>query len=97
MENSALMLHVPVFGIGLVIVVFTLLSAIRTFVLPRGDNVWLTRVVFRAVALGFRWRALKATTYHQRDRVMAMFAPIALLLTPVVWVVLVVRVVRLPV
>jgi hypothetical protein len=82
-------LHILVFGIGLTIVVFTLLSAIRTFVLPRGDNVWLTRMVFRAVALWFRLRTRKATTYEQRDRLMAMFAPIALLLTPVVWLILV--------
>lgn len=89
MDISTLGLHILVFGIGLTIVIFTLLSAIRTFVLPRGDNVWLTRMVFRAVALWFRLRTRKATTYEQRDRLMAMFAPVALLLTPVVWLILV--------
>ena len=37
--------------IGLYIVIGTLISAIKTFVLPRGVNVWLTRIVFWVVGL----------------------------------------------
>ncbi len=77
------------FVLGWAIVGYTLLSAIRTFVLPRGDNVSLTRFVFRRIAAVFRWRAHKATTYADRDRVMALYAPITLLVLPVVWIALV--------
>jgi hypothetical protein len=74
-----------VFALGAVIVVWTLSSAIRSFVLPRSDNVFLTRIVsqviFRLFALRLRW----ARTYEQRDRIMAFFSPVALLALPVVW------------
>ncbi|MBP6806483.1 MAG: hypothetical protein KA362_20400, partial [Chloroflexi bacterium] len=49
--------------IGLYIVIGTLISAIKTFVLPRGVNVWLTRIVFWVVGFFFRVRAKKARTY----------------------------------
>lgn len=88
-DLAAPVFRILVFLFGLAIVLYTLLSAIRTFVLPRGDNVWLTRMIFRAVSRLFRWRARKATTYEQRDRVMAMYAPITLLLMPVVWLILI--------
>jgi len=74
-----------VFALGAIIVVWTLASAIRSFVLPRSDNVFLTRIVsqaiFRLFALRLRW----ACTYEQRDRIMAFFSPVALLSLPVVW------------
>jgi hypothetical protein len=79
-----------VFGLGLWIVFYTLMSAIRAFVLPRGDNVPLTRYTFRWVARPFLWRASKAATYAERDRVMALFAPVTLLVLPVVWIILVI-------
>jgi hypothetical protein len=81
--------HSLAFLIGLGIVGGTLMSAVRTFVLPRGDNNWLTRQVFISVGQLFAWRVKKVTTYRDRDRVMALYAPISLLLLPVVWLVLV--------
>ncbi len=71
-------------GIGLFLVIGTLVSAVKTFVLPRAVNVWLTRVVFRVVGFIFRLRAKKAQTYEQRDEIMALFAPLALLIMPAV-------------
>ncbi|MGB5057812.1 MAG: hypothetical protein WBO48_03935 [Candidatus Promineifilaceae bacterium] len=70
--------------IGLYIVIGTLISAIKTFVLPRGVNVWLTRIVFWVVGFFFRVRAKKARTYDEQDRIMALFAPVGLLVMPVV-------------
>jgi hypothetical protein len=84
-----ILLKIPVFLLGVYIVVATLDSAIRTFVLPRGVNTWLTRQIFRRTAMFFQWRAHKAATYEERDAVMAMFAPVALLASPVVWMLLV--------
>ena len=73
-----------VFGAGLALILWTLISAIKTFVLPRGVNVWLTRVVFRATGSFFRWRARRAVSYEERDRIMALFAPLTLVLIPLV-------------
>ncbi|NWF70099.1 MAG: hypothetical protein HXY40_13520 [Chloroflexi bacterium] len=72
---------------GLFIVVGTVLSAIRTFVLPRSANTWLTRQVFGAFSQVFLLRAKKKASYAERDQIMAMFAPTALLALPVVWMI----------
>jgi hypothetical protein len=72
---------------GVLIVWGTVNSAIKTFVLPRSANVWLTRQVFRRIGALFQFRALKANAYEDRDRLMAMFAPTALVMLPVVWMV----------
>jgi hypothetical protein len=42
-------------------------------------------MVFRNLVRLFRLRAVRATTYHERDGIMAMFAPTALLVLPGVW------------
>lgn len=69
---------------GLAISVFVLDAAIRTFVLPRGTPVSLTYVVFRAVRAVLGLFARPARSYEQRDRVMALYAPMALLALPTV-------------
>ena len=77
------------FCLGLWLVLFTLMSATRTFVLPRSDNVWLTRQVFTSSRRLFGLFGRKSDTYAQRDKFMAFFAPITLLTLPVVWLALV--------
>ncbi|MFN8371454.1 MAG: hypothetical protein U0694_01045 [Anaerolineae bacterium] len=72
---------------GTYIVVATVNSAIKTFVLPRSANVWLTRQIFRVIGSLFRFRALKASSYEDRDRLMAMYAPTTLIAMPVVWMI----------
>ena len=81
-------MDVLAFVVGLTNVAFTLSSAIRTFVLPRAENVFLTALVFRIVWPFFRWRVRRARTEEQSDRQLAMFAPYTLLLLPVVWLAL---------
>ena len=49
---------------GLSLVLWTLKSAIRTFVLPRGENAWLTRTVFSIMQTLFRRGRFNALTYH---------------------------------
>lgn len=87
---AAMMVQVLAFFSGVALVIFTVMSAIRTFVLPRGDNNFLTRIVFRYISFIFAWRARRTTTYADRDRTMAFFAPIALLTLPVIWLFLIV-------
>lgn len=76
---------------GSAIIVFTLQSAIRMLVLPRSDNVWLTRTLFIWVQRLIRveLRLTGDLTYDRRDRHMAFFAPITLMLLPVVWLFLI--------
>ncbi|MCK6577790.1 MAG: hypothetical protein L6Q98_06760 [Anaerolineae bacterium] len=75
-------------GVGIVFAVIS--AAVRTFVLPRSAFDPLTSLVFRAVYLIFRMRANTRKTYEELDSTMALFAPIALLILPVVWVVLII-------
>ncbi|MCA0456335.1 MAG: hypothetical protein LCI00_20325 [Chloroflexi bacterium] len=85
LDVLSILLSILVFLAGALLVGWTLMSAVRSFVLPRGDNVPLTRFVFRRMASIYRSRARKAKTYAERDRIMALFAPVTLLLLPIVW------------
>jgi hypothetical protein len=73
------------FALGLALVLSTLGAATKTFVLPRAANVRLTRVVFRSVRLLFNLRLRRVNNYRERDRIMALYAPVTLLLLPIVW------------
>jgi hypothetical protein len=77
------------FVLGALLVATTLRSAVRTFILPRASNTLIARWVFRTVGAAFRWRAGKARSYEASDRAMELLAPIALLVLPAVWLVLV--------
>lgn len=56
----------------------TMLSAIRSVVLPRAAQSAIPNLTVRAVRAGFRLRASRSDSYLERDRVMAMLAPVAL-------------------
>jgi len=73
--------------VGAAVVVVVLVSAVRTFVVPRAVPVWLTRAVFAASRRLFALRADRADGYEGRDRVMASYAPMTLVVLPVVWLV----------
>ncbi len=82
-------LHAIVFIAGLLVVIGTLYSAIETFVVPRSTNDPLTRFVFQSIFSVFALLTRNARTYHERDRAMAFYAPIALLALQPTWIVLV--------
>ena len=77
------------FALGVALVAVAFDSALRTFVLPRGSYVRLTRVVWLTVRQVFLLIARPLKTYEGRDRVMALYAPLALLILPLIWLVLV--------
>ena len=77
--------RIAVFALGLAIVVATLLSATKTFVLPRAARTQLTRTVFRSVRWLFDLRLHWTRDFAVRDRWLALYAPLALLMLPVVW------------
>jgi len=81
-------LQVFVFGLGCFVVARTVLSAVRSFVVPRGDNDPLTRFAFRTIRKVFTLVAPPSRSYEFRDRVMAYYGPIALILLPAYWLVL---------
>ena len=82
-------LRVVAFIAGAALVLWVMFSALVTVVLPRGESVTLTRATFlgwRAVFVTF---AKRAKSFETEDRIMALFAPIALLTLPFAWLVLV--------
>jgi hypothetical protein len=81
-------LGAAVFLFGAYIAVWTLLSAVRSFILPRSQNVVLTRIVYRGVRLLFSLPLRRAQTYSARDRIMALYSPISLLGVVASWLVM---------
>lgn len=75
--------------IGILVTLRTVISAVRTFVVPRGDNDALTRLVFRSIRKVFDAVAPTSRPYAARERIMAYYGPIALVLLPAWWLVLV--------
>lgn len=84
-----IVLRLVALALGLTLVLRTLLSAIRTFVLPRGAVDTESRLVFRAVRLVLRPWAASHRTYAQRDSAMALYAPVSLLTLLVTWLALI--------
>jgi hypothetical protein len=74
---------------GAALVVVVLDSALRTFVLPRGVVVRLTRMVSVAVRAVFELRLRWARSYEARDRVMALYGPLAMFALVILWLALV--------
>ena len=72
-------------ALGVLLILFTVISVIRTFVLPRSENVWLNRIFWNYIYSLFLKRAQKATTYEGRDRVLAFFAPVIVVMQPFVY------------
>jgi ABC-type multidrug transport system fused ATPase/permease subunit len=74
-------------GIGLVVAVID--AAVRSLVLPRGSVVALTRIIWVSTRHVFNLIARASKTYKGRDRVMALYAPLTLLVQPAVWLAMV--------
>ncbi len=82
---AVIVLHLIAFLCGLALVAWTLLSAIKTFVLPRSAPDPITRVVFVFIRGIFDLRLRPSRTYLERDRLLAYFAPISLLALLPAW------------
>jgi hypothetical protein len=74
---------------GIWLVITTVSGAIRSFVLPRNESVRLNAFVFGGVRALFNFSARRATTYARRDRILAHYAPVALVALPIGWLALV--------
>jgi hypothetical protein len=65
---------------GIVLILAALNAAIQTFVLPRPATHLITRVVFRGLRRAINIACVLAPDYRRRDKIMAMYIPIGLLL-----------------
>ena len=70
---------------GIILVITTLSAAMRSFVLPRNEVVRMNVWAFVAIRKVFDGAARLANSYEQRDRIMAHYAPVALVALPVFW------------
>lgn len=81
--------YIIVFLFGVSLIVITLYSALRTLVLPRGARDLITHVVFRFTWILFEPFMRLVRSYEGRDRIMALYAPLSLILLPFTWLVLI--------
>lgn len=84
-----MLLRLFAFVAGVILVARALGSAVRVFVLPRASNEPIARIVFTSMNRIFRAVAKPSKPYAFRDRVMAYYAPVSLLVLPIVWLAIV--------
>lgn len=77
-------IRVAAFIVGLLFVVQAVLSAIRFFVVPRSEPDRIARLVFLVVRRCFDMRLRRVDEFTERDRILAFFAPLALVSMPFV-------------
>ena len=75
-----ILLRGVVFLLGGSVVLATLFSVVRTFVLPRGEPDMLSRIVFLTIRHVFNLWTGRAHSYRAKDRIMAFYAPVGLLM-----------------
>lgn len=85
----ALLLNGLSFVAGLAVVARTVISAIRTFVVPRAESDVITGLVFNASRRLFNWLAGRRPAYLWKDRVLAYYAPVTLIALAVAYLILV--------
>jgi hypothetical protein len=78
------------FTAGLLVVIATVLSAIKATILPRGARSQITRTANRAVRAVFRLWISRSASYERRDRAMAMLGPTSLMTLLATWLVLII-------
>lgn len=83
-----LVVQIIVFLLGLLIALSTLLSAIKQTVLPGRKKVRLSRAVYRTLFRLFRLLIARIPSEQSRDTLWAIYAPLSVMLLPLVWVIL---------
>ncbi len=85
-----IVLRVLAFVVGAFVILATVSSAVKTVVVPRAESAVLTRGVFLFTRKLFDLRLKRVTEWEQVDRTMSRYAPMTLILLPVVWITVVV-------
>lgn len=78
-------INIAVLALGLVGLVWTVRSAIRTVVVPRGEKVFLTRVLFGSFRSAYRTAARRHRQVDRRHAVMSRYAPMTTMFLAGVW------------
>jgi hypothetical protein len=89
MNYLDLIVRTSIFVVGAYVVFAALLSAIRTFLLPRAAPDPVTRVVFSGLRRVFDLWLTSMRTYEERDRAMAYYGPVGILFLLAAWLCLV--------
>ena len=94
MVPEAMLPPVPIpqiiaFALGAAVVARTILSAVRAFMLPRASHDRVARFVFRSTRRVFNLFAGPSVPYETRDRYLAYFGPVSLVMLPVTWLFLI--------
>ncbi len=74
---------------GIALVVTTLVSAVKTVMLPRAAVSWITRLAFRTIRRIFGVLAPRRSSFAWRDSALGYFAPVGLLAILMAWLLLV--------
>lgn len=82
-------LRVLAFLAGMAIVLGTLYSTVRVFVVPRSENDKIARLVFTVMRKFFNGLMAPSQVFSRRDHIMAFYAPVSLLVLAAVWLLLV--------
>lgn len=83
------LVRVLVASLGGSLAAYTFYSALMTFVVPRSASNILSGAVFRSVRFFFNLVAQRLPSYEQRDSLMAVYAPLSLLLLVPFWLLLI--------
>lgn len=86
----AIFFRVVVGLIGMGAALSTFMSAIKLVVVPKGTSQKITRTVFTVVRGGMKLYARPSLPWAKRDQRLALYAPLALVLMPIVWVTLII-------
>lgn len=84
-----ILIRLAVLAAGAYVALLAVISALRTFVLPRSSRDPITRRVFLSLRRLLELRIRRTREYSARDRVMALYAPAGLLILPIVWLTMV--------
>ena len=75
---------------GATLTLYTINSALRSFVLPRADKSYLTTLTVKAIYRILALRFDATTRFEQRDRILAMHPPYTMFALPIVWLTLII-------
>ena len=89
MFTTASITTIAVFAGGALLVIFTLFSAVSTFVLPRAARSHINRFIFGIWRLLINFVSHFVASYRQRDGIMAYYAPLALMSLLPAWYMLI--------
>jgi hypothetical protein len=87
-EPIMMTLRVLAVAMGLYLAGSTFLSAVKTVVLPRATSQKITRSMFIIMRRLFDFVAHGKRSFADRDRILALYAPLTFVLLPLLWLIL---------